>query len=137
MANMYQLYQVVEVVGSQEGLIGSYHPATIVDTLQMSGSYEVEYHLVDNPFYDIHDEIVPVSLLRPIPPVVVREKYDIGEHVDVFIGNLWWYGIVNFISEDGEYEIDFNSLNHDNVVVQYTSMRSHFEWNGSTYVSSN
>ena len=130
MAVPYEVDEEVEIIGTEEGLIGSYHLANVVEVLPMAGYYCIEYHLLRLPNGGPFSEIVPGGLLRPHPPFSLRSRFVIGEHVDLWSRDGWWYGTVQSNPQPGRYEINFQAFDYENVVAPATDMRPHYHWNG-------
>ncbi|KAI3873221.1 hypothetical protein MKX03_024980 [Papaver bracteatum] len=86
---------LVEVSSKEEGFLGSYFEARIIKQTEKD-EFLVEYtklHEEDNEKCLLR-EVVHRSEIRRVPPNFKASYFNIGDPVDVFCKDGWWYGIV-------------------------------------------
>ncbi|KDP39534.1 hypothetical protein JCGZ_02554 [Jatropha curcas] len=123
--------QKVEVCSKEEGFVGSFYEATILNPIYDNKQvfYEVEYkNLVEEknenkPLVEKvrHDEV------RPLPPPVVNERgYLVDELVEVFDNDGWWFGTIT--GKTGCcYSVYFPTTG-DHMEYHVSCLRPHQDW---------
>ncbi|KAI6686944.1 hypothetical protein NL676_032857 [Syzygium grande] len=142
----------VEVRSEEDGLLGSWHSATVIGC--EDEKREVQYNrILDDDGSGKLTEVLRVSPLldglnpggvdqnscrgniRPSPPVVVFGPWDLpyGWCVDVYYNNAWWEGVV-FDHEDGaeKRNVFFPDLG-DEQITATGDIRITQDWDESTY----
>ncbi|KAL8162132.1 hypothetical protein V2J09_013621 [Rumex salicifolius] len=94
MKNGYEVNDRVEIIGAEEGLCGSYHMAFIMEHLRPVGYYRIRYELLTGEDASPLIEVVPVGLIRPIPPKSCQIFVVVGDHVDMWNRDGWWYALI-------------------------------------------
>lgn len=122
----YSIFDKVEVIGYEQGFLGSYYEATVVSVLG-DGRYQVLYkNLIEDEEtkIPIKEKLFP-RVLRSRPPRVRTVEFKVGQNVDVFINEGWWIGkIVAVDIERSLYMVYFRSTNK---ITEYhsSSIRVH------------
>lgn len=110
----YNVGDNVEVIGKDEGFLGSYYEATVISVLA-DGRYEVQYKtlIVDEETKIPLKETVLPKDLRPVPPCVRTRggHYEMYQAVNVFDNDGWWYGKIIGLTGVKGYYVHFSSTN--------------------------
>ena len=134
MAHQFQVNEEVEIIGAEKGLVGSFHSGIIVKKLPMEGFFLVQYDFLRNddntgPL----KQIKSCGFLRPFPPPNQKPSYNVGDHVDLWSRDGWWYGIVQGRPMPDMYHINFTMFDYPSVIAPVEDIRRHVHWNGYTW----
>lgn len=121
---VYNVGDKVEVIGKEEGYVGSYYNATILSVLE-DDRYKVQYESF------IEDEETQTPLkdtllkkdIRPKPPRVrTGSEFKPGQNVDAYDHRGWWNGKIIGDIEGvwGHYCVYYESSNE---YVEYSASR--------------
>lgn len=120
----------VEVMGSGDGLVGTYQPAVIMALVD--GTYaRVEYK-----FFVLEDEITPLreivhhSRLRREPPSMHLDPttFRYGE-VDVWWHDVWWHGhAIRRMNNGAKYIVQFDLPRYKGQQFMANQIRHHGDW---------
>lgn len=128
----FTINQDVELLGSSEGLIGSYSAARI---LKFYGAYyaEVEFvHFTEEGGRDVNLlEIAHFCRVRPVPPISAMAEYELNEEVDVLWRDTWWQGRVMNLDHPN-YLIMFD-LYPDAIWAEVTELRAHGDYKDGSW----
>ncbi|KAL6532519.1 hypothetical protein OROGR_014489 [Orobanche gracilis] len=124
----------VEVKSDEQGYMGSWYPAAIVEPLG-GGKYLIEYlTLKTDDGAQLHREEVDASCIRPCLPVVHRKHpYKPIEEVDAWYNDGWWVGRVYQALEGRRYTVHFDTTN-DILEFQHSELRPHWDWINGQWV---
>ncbi|KAL2927731.1 DUF724 domain-containing protein 2 [Bienertia sinuspersici] len=136
----------VEVCCKDEGFQNSFFAATIISEIN-TNEYIVQYNtlLTDNQHHT-HREFLSAVDLRPVPPEILIERFDLNDEVDVYVNEGWWKGRVKKkINGRGRairyYCVSFENSNGDEVEVgkyMFNDLRVHQDWiHGKWFCSKN
>ncbi|GAB2269489.1 hypothetical protein Dimus_036367 [Dionaea muscipula] len=123
----YKRGDIVEICSKEEGLKGSYYLATIVAQLD-ADAFTVEYAtLLDDDELDPLREVVREGDIRPAPPEMVREEFEVGDEVEARANDGWWIGRVMVKLGSDEYYVLFAGFGEE-VRYDRKGLRAHLEW---------
>ncbi|KAH8497918.1 hypothetical protein Peur_073183 [Populus x canadensis] len=126
----------VEVCSKQEGFLGSYYTATVVEKLDLN-SFAVQYtNLVEEEdMSKLLIETVSADEVRPVPP---RIKFGSGfsafDKVDAFDNDGWWAGKVT--GQRGPMYFVYFETTGDEIAYHVSRLRIHLDWANGKWVSS-
>ncbi|KAJ4851221.1 hypothetical protein Tsubulata_041927 [Turnera subulata] len=128
----------VEVCSKQEGFLGSYYSATVVNQLGPK-AYAVEYETL----VEEEDESVPLvevaaaDELRPTPPRLRLggSGFCLDDKVDVFANDGWWVGQITEKRGSTTYFVYFASTGEE-IPYNGSLLRAHLDWVDGRWVSS-
>ncbi|XP_042519176.1 protein AGENET DOMAIN (AGD)-CONTAINING P1-like [Macadamia integrifolia] len=118
----YRIGDSVEVHSKEEGFVGSFYAAKVVDVSKNSHVL-VEYKtlLTDDESKWLR-EMVHVSEVRPSPPQLQVSKFNLWDIVDAFDNEGWWAGRISSIAEYKYYACfdggDRKGLDDDEIPYQ-------------------
>ncbi|GFP84316.1 hypothetical protein PHJA_000575300 [Phtheirospermum japonicum] len=116
---------LVEVASGEEGFVGSYYEATVVEE-QPGGDYVVQYKtLFRNDFSGPLMEVAPAAEIRPRPPKVVAAAFRPKDVVDAFDNDGWWVGKITG-RVGNKYYVYFESTG-DEIAYPKNRVRVHQE----------
>ncbi|KMZ58565.1 hypothetical protein ZOSMA_767G00060 [Zostera marina] len=123
--------QQVEVSSEEEGLIGAWYTARLLEE-DVGGKYLVEYRNIrtDDEKYFLR-ETVDSFHIRPSPPPGQSTTFKALEEVDALFQDGWWVGIIISTQEEEEdqnyYLVYFKQTNE---VIKFSpsELRFHHEW---------
>uniref|UniRef100_A0A7N0SXC8 Agenet domain-containing protein n=1 Tax=Kalanchoe fedtschenkoi TaxID=63787 RepID=A0A7N0SXC8_KALFE len=118
----------VEVSSTEEGFIGSYYEAVIVDVNVSQSSYMVRYKdLLKEDGSGALIEPAHHSEIRPLPPTVKLVEYEAGDVVDAFANDGWWVGVL--VEKRGAFGyVRFDDYNKMVVAYPMKHIRIHVDW---------
>ncbi|GLT35720.1 hypothetical protein SLA2020_101470 [Shorea laevis] len=125
----------VEVCSKEQGFLGSYYEATVINPLD-GGEYQVQYkNLVTDDMSQPLIETITAEELRPLPPLMRRPNEFWGtEEVDVFDNDGWWVGTV-VGRQEKRYKVYFASSD-ETLWFPIFKLRRHLNWcNGKWFCS--
>ncbi|XP_050222072.1 DUF724 domain-containing protein 3-like [Mercurialis annua] len=121
----------VEVCCKQNGYVGSYYEATVVEPLDQDHSYSVRYK------YSVEEntsltEIVPADEVRPPPPPAPGMSPKISgflryKAVDAFDGVGWWVGQITRKKGSSQYDVYLTTIGLE-LTLQSSQLRPHLDW---------
>ncbi|KAM7492170.1 hypothetical protein LguiA_035091 [Lonicera macranthoides] len=124
----------IEVVGSEEGFVGSYYSAVVITQL-LKKEYIVQYKtLLKDDLTGPLREIVAADEVRPVPPEIPVTVFGMYDKVDAFDNDGWWVGKITGKIE-GMYYVYFETTK-DEVKYPLSRLRVHQDWVDGTWVSS-
>ncbi|XP_042519179.1 protein AGENET DOMAIN (AGD)-CONTAINING P1-like [Macadamia integrifolia] len=99
----YRIGDSVEVHSKEEGFVGSFYAAKVVD-VSKNNHVLVEYKtlLTDDESKWLR-EMVHVSEVRPRPPQLQVSKFNLWDIVDAYDNEGWWVGRISSIAESKYY----------------------------------
>ena len=119
---------------SHPDLVGSYHTVRVVKVLLMHGFYLIQYDYVKAANGRTLEETLTVLMLRHHQHKRCFWKFKVGEHVDFFKDDAWWYGVVVAKPERKMYLVSSaQSFKFKDVVVHILELRRHSHWDGREY----
>ncbi|KAL9665304.1 hypothetical protein QQ045_020721 [Rhodiola kirilowii] len=119
----------VEVSSKQQGFIGSYFEAKIIN---FHGPHDEDVYTVCYKDLLKDDKSGPLlepthsSEIRPYPPTVTVE-YRVGDVADAFANDGWWVGVLVEI-RDGFGYVRFDDYNKIVVAYPMSKIRIHLDW---------
>lgn len=126
---------LVEICINEDGFLGSYFLARVVDILG-GDRLGVEYITL----FDSKDEKkrlkekVEAYKVRPLPPEIRVSGFDVMDKVDVYDLDGWWVGRV--IERYGSnYRVYFDSTG-DEIVYPFDKLRVHQEYDNGQWIPS-
>ena len=91
----------------------------------MIGWYRVKYERLYDENGNRITEVVPEKVMQWKPPAQRQVRaFEVGEHVDVWEKEGWWYRVV-IQQLDGMYEIDFSDFGRPSAIVVESLIRRH------------
>ncbi|XP_047342525.1 protein AGENET DOMAIN (AGD)-CONTAINING P1 [Impatiens glandulifera] len=128
---------LVEVSSDEEGFEGAWFVATVAELLE-DGKFIIEYKSLrnedDTEF--LREEVTKESHIRPCPPDVAVERFNLNQEVDALHNDGWWVGIISKVLDDGTYIVYFLETG-ENIAFKHLDLRIHQEWiNGKWTISS-
>ncbi|PWA77563.1 Agenet-like domain-containing protein [Artemisia annua] len=125
-STLFQRGDRVEIASNEEGFEGSYYPANIITWL-VNEDYIIRYRtLVSESGFEHAREVVSADQIRPIPPNVVVEGFSVGDEVDAYDNDGWWFGKIIGKTES-KYLVYFEGSEEENA-YPLSSLRVHQEW---------
>ncbi|PWA67619.1 Agenet-like domain-containing protein [Artemisia annua] len=125
-STLFQRGDRVEILSDEEGFEGSYYPATIITWL-VDEDYIIRYKtLVNEGGFGHVREVVSADQIRPIPPNVVVEGFSVGDEVDAYDNDGWWFGKI-IGKNESKYLVYFEASEEENA-YPLSSLRVHQEW---------
>jgi|UniRef100_A0A2N9IVU9 hypothetical protein len=124
----------VEVCSKQDGFLGSYFAATVINNYG-NHSYEVQYKrlLTDDESGPLI-EVVDADEVRPKPPKILATGFASLDMVDAFDNDGWWVGKISG-KQGSNYYVYFDTYR---VEILYPSfrLRPHLDWGVGKWISS-
>ncbi|XP_065859718.1 protein AGENET DOMAIN (AGD)-CONTAINING P1-like [Euphorbia lathyris] len=117
----------VEVRSDEEGYIGAWFDATIVEIVG-NDKYLVKYlNLLTDDETAFVKEMVSDKDIRPCPPLISADKFEQFDNVDVWFNDGWWAGVVSEVVNKSEYMVYFSTSN-ETMKFAGSLLRHHQEW---------
>ncbi|KAI3959339.1 hypothetical protein MKW98_018929 [Papaver atlanticum] len=136
---------LVEVSSTEEGFLDSYFEARIIKQTEKD-EFLVEYTKLyeeDNEKCLLR-EVVPRNEIRHMPPNFKASYFNIGDPVDVFCKDGWWYGIITsrvpirskLTGEDRSIYSVYFPLSGEQIEYRKWELRAHLERINGSWISS-
>ncbi|MCD7473270.1 hypothetical protein HAX54_015049 [Datura stramonium] len=124
---------LVEIASKEDGFLGSYYEAIVMYQL-FEKDYIVQYKtLLKDDLSAPLKELVSLSDIRPAPPQIPVNGFNLHDRVDAFDNDGWWDGIItgkigtNYLVYFGIYGVE--------CVYDVSDLRIHQDWIGGKWVS--
>lgn len=129
----YRRGNQVEVISKEDGFWGSCYEAIIVTKLK-GEEYIVTYRtLLKDDLSEPLREVVTSNELRPAPPEIPANWFDLNDKVDAFDNDGWWAGKI--IGRIGSlYNVYFESSG-EVIAYRIDSLRVHQDWVNGHWIS--
>ncbi|KAM3222278.1 protein AGENET DOMAIN (AGD)-CONTAINING P1-like [Capsicum annuum] len=125
----------VEVVSKEDGFLGSYFEAILIWYLYLNKQYIVQYKtLVEDDLSGPLEEVVNLPELRPVPPEIRVNEFNLCDQVDAFDNDGWWIGMVT-AKIGRKYAVYFENFGVE-CVYHVKDLRVHQDWIDGKWVSS-
>ncbi|KAF3661466.1 hypothetical protein T459_20331 [Capsicum annuum] len=125
----------VEVASKEDGFLGSYFEAILISYLAINKKYIVQYKtLVKDDLSGPLEEVVSLPELRPVPPEIEVNEFDLCDQVDAFDSDGWWVGMVT-AKIGRKYAVYFENFGVE-CVYHAKDLRVHQDWIDGTWISS-
>ncbi|CAI9088797.1 OLC1v1023233C1 [Oldenlandia corymbosa var. corymbosa] len=126
----------VEVFSDEDGFLGSYYEARVLEKLG-DAKFLVEYkNLVTEEDETVRlQEEVKASRMRPKPPAIRVPGYDVLDKVDAFDNDGWWVGRITGQDARNKYSVYFESSG-DEIVYSVDRLRPHLEYENGKWIRS-
>ena len=136
----FQRGDKVEVCSQQQGFVGSYYAATVINQLD-NNSYEVRYkRLVEEDGTTPLKEVVQGDEIRLRPPIKLSkmavDSLAMYEEVDAFDNDGWWVGNITGKQGLSYYYVYFDFPYCVEEIYHVSNLRIHQEWVDGKWVTS-
>ncbi|KAI5674748.1 hypothetical protein M9H77_15112 [Catharanthus roseus] len=118
----------VEMQGYEDGYQGSYFSGTIIETSDTNDECVIKYDnlLEDEDSNKKLRERVETFFVRPEPPFIQDDFYNVHEWVDAYENDAWWFGTITR-KKGSDYYVYF--LRHEvEKAYKLRDLRVHHEW---------
>ncbi|XP_059066351.1 DUF724 domain-containing protein 6-like [Cryptomeria japonica] len=116
----------VEVFRDEEGFSGVWFLATIVR--KVGANFVVEFKdLMSDDGKSKLKETVEARQIRPQPPNLNRQHFELHEKVDAYDRDGWWEGIIDNVLADNNYVVYFPQILQKSE-YHISHLRLHLEW---------
>ncbi|KAJ0789457.1 putative Agenet-like domain-containing protein [Helianthus annuus] len=135
-AAIFQKGARVEARSYEEGYHGARYVATVIGTVG-EAKFLVQYDTLttDDQMQPLV-EMVHVSNIRPLPPIIRREhRFNMLEEVDAWYHDGWWVGVVTKVLANLKYVVFFWTTNEE-LELHHLDLRSHQELINDKWVAS-
>ncbi|XAR49546.1 hypothetical protein NMG60_11032787 [Bertholletia excelsa] len=124
----------VEVVSKEEGFVGSYYAATVIAEIK-TRKVMVQYKkLLKEDESGPLIEIVARNDLRPVPPEIPANGFDLFDRVDAFDNDGWWVGKIS--GRVGSMYYVYFETTGEEIAYSLDRLRIHQDWLNDKWVSS-
>ncbi|XP_010522105.1 PREDICTED: DUF724 domain-containing protein 2 [Tarenaya hassleriana] len=125
----------VEVCSREEGFLGSYFAATVVERLAGGKFYKVKYKnlVTEEDEFQPLMETISAAEIRPSPPRYIPVVFRRRDAVDAFDNDGWWVGEVTG-RKDNLFSVYFRTTG-DEIEYPFNRLRAHVDWVNGQWVS--
>ncbi|KAG9133094.1 hypothetical protein Leryth_018670 [Lithospermum erythrorhizon] len=123
----YSPGELIEVSSDEDGFQGAWFAAKIVEQLD-NGNYLVEYkYLRNDENTDFAREEADSQHIRPPPPHIAVDRFEVHQAVDALHKDGWWVGVVSRVLSIRKYVVYFN-VTKEKLEFKHSDLRPHQDW---------
>ncbi|OVA08047.1 Agenet-like domain [Macleaya cordata] len=124
---------LVEISSKEDGFVGSYYEAIIIEPVG-NNKYLVEYRtLVTDDHKMFLREIVDAAEIRPSPPKFRVSDFRAYDQVDVYANDGWWTGRI--VGRNlSNYDVYFYKSSWETIGYKFSELSVHQEWENGKWV---
>ncbi|KAL3508761.1 hypothetical protein ACH5RR_028162 [Cinchona calisaya] len=126
----------VEICSNEDGFLGSHYEAKVI-ARKGKNKFLVEYKTLvkEEDEKELLKEVVESSKIRPQPPLIRVQEFNVLDKIDAFDNDGWWVGRITGRDAFNKYYVYFESSG-DEFLYPFACLRLHQEYENGLWIPS-